>query len=61
MTARSKKTDDEDIGTARLVAVARREIAAGVPLIPKKVVDRIARGENAPRVLLERITPREKR
>jgi hypothetical protein len=27
---------DEDIGTARLVARARREIAAGMPLIPKK-------------------------
>ena len=32
---------DEDFGTARLVARARKEIAAGMPLIPKKVVDRI--------------------
>jgi hypothetical protein len=26
---------------------ARKEVAAGMPLIPKKVVDRIAGGENA--------------
>jgi len=26
---------DEDIGTGRLVARARKEIAAGIPLIPK--------------------------
>jgi predicted transcriptional regulator len=32
---------------------ARREIAAGAPLIPKKIVDRIANGENALRVLRE--------
>ena len=44
---------DEDFGTARLVARARTEIAAGVPLIPKQVVDRIADGENALRVLRE--------
>ncbi len=44
---------EEDIGTARLVARARREIAAGAPLIPKKVVDRIAKGETALRVLRE--------
>lgn len=44
---------DEDIGAARLVARARREIAAGEPLIPKAVVDRIAKGENTLRVLRE--------
>jgi hypothetical protein len=44
---------DEDIGTARLVARARKEIAAGAPLIPKAVIDRIAKGENALRVLRE--------
>ena len=44
---------DEDKGTARLVARARKEIAAGAPLIPKSVVDRIAKGENALRVLRE--------
>jgi hypothetical protein len=44
---------DEDIGTARLVARARKEIAAGTPLVPKSVVDRIAKGENALRVLRE--------
>jgi hypothetical protein len=31
----------EDFGTARLVARARREITAGVPLIPKEVVDKL--------------------
>lgn len=44
---------DEDFGTARLVMRARKEIAAGVPLIPKEVVDKIAGGENALRVLRE--------
>jgi hypothetical protein len=42
---------DEDSGAARLVARARKEIAAGAPLIPKSVVDRITKGENALRVL----------
>ena len=42
---------DEDFCTARLAARARKEIAAGMPLIPKEVVDRIARGENALRAL----------
>jgi hypothetical protein len=32
----------EDIGTARLVARARREIAAGARLPPKHIVDRLA-------------------
>lgn len=44
---------DENIGTARLIARARKEIATGVPLIPKEFVDRIANGENALRVLRE--------
>ena len=44
---------DEDIGTARLVARARKEIASGAPLIPKTIVDRIAKGENALRDLRE--------
>jgi hypothetical protein len=44
---------DEDVGTARLVARARREIAAGMPLIPKKIIDKIAAGENALRVVRE--------
>jgi hypothetical protein len=44
---------DEDFGTARLVARARKEIAAGMPLIPKQVVDRIAGGESALRALRE--------
>jgi Helix-turn-helix len=44
---------DEDAGTARVVARARKEIAEGAPLIPKDIVDRIADGENAIRVLRE--------
>jgi ribosome-binding protein aMBF1 (putative translation factor) len=44
---------DEDAGTARVVARARKEIAEGAPLIPKEIVDRIADGENAIRVLRE--------
>jgi len=44
---------DEDAGTARVVARARKEIAAGGPLLPKDVVDRIANGENPVRVLRE--------
>ena len=42
---------DEDTGTACLVAHARREIAAGSPLLPKEIVDRLADGENPVRVL----------
>jgi ribosome-binding protein aMBF1 (putative translation factor) len=44
---------DEDAGTARLVARARSEIAAGAPLLPKDVVDRLADGESPIRVLRE--------
>lgn len=57
MNMRFKKTEkrtvdaNEDIGTAYLVVRVRKEIAAGTPLIPKAIVDRIANGENALRVL----------
>ena len=44
---------DEDVRIARLVARARRDIAAGTPLVPKEVVDRICAGENALRVVRE--------
>ena len=44
---------DEDRGTARLVARARKEVAAGAPLLPKEVVDRLADGEHPVRVLRE--------
>jgi hypothetical protein len=44
---------DEDAGTARLVARARKDIAAGAPLLPKEIVDRLAEGENPVRVLRE--------
>jgi hypothetical protein len=44
---------DEDNGTARLVARARKDITAGAPLLPKQVVDRLADGDNPVRVLRE--------
>jgi hypothetical protein len=44
---------DEDAGTARLVARARKEIAEGDAVIPFDVVNRIANGENAIRVIRE--------
>jgi hypothetical protein len=43
---------DEDAGT-RLVARARAGVAAGGSLLPKHVVERLAKGENAVRVLRE--------
>ncbi len=42
---------DEDIGVARLVARARKEVAEGAPLIPMEVAERIADGEHPIRVL----------
>jgi DNA-binding XRE family transcriptional regulator len=42
---------DEDAGTARVVALGRREIASGAPLLPKQVVDQLAEGGNPVRVL----------
>lgn len=53
---RLKKLADEameDAGTARLVARAKKEVAGGMPLLPKAVVDRLANGENPIRVLRE--------
>lgn len=44
---------DEDTGTQRLVNRARTEVAAGAPLLPKAIVDRLAAGENPIRVLRE--------
>lgn len=44
---------DEDVGMARLVARARKQVAAGEPLLPKDVVDRLAKGESPVRVLRE--------
>jgi ribosome-binding protein aMBF1 (putative translation factor) len=44
---------DEDAGTARLVSQARKDVAAGAPLLPKEIVDRLAAGENPVRVLRE--------
>ena len=44
---------DEDKGTARLVKLGRDAVAAGAPLLPKDVVDRLARGDNPVRVLRE--------
>jgi DNA-binding XRE family transcriptional regulator len=42
---------EEDSGTARLIARAKREVAGGAPVLPKDVVDRLANGENPIRVL----------
>jgi DNA-binding XRE family transcriptional regulator len=42
---------EEDIGTARLVARAKKEIAGGAPLLPMAIVDRLASGKNPIRVL----------
>lgn len=42
---------NEDAGTARLIARARKEIAAGEPLLPKEVVEQLADGKNPIRVL----------
>jgi hypothetical protein len=44
---------DEDKGTARLVKLGRDAVAAGAPLLPKDVVDRLANGDNPLRVLRE--------
>lgn len=44
---------EEDAGTARLVAGARKEIEGGGPLLPKSIVDRLANGENPVRVVRE--------
>jgi ribosome-binding protein aMBF1 (putative translation factor) len=44
---------DEDAGTARAVARARKDTAAGAPLLPKEIADRIANGESPVRVLRE--------
>jgi hypothetical protein len=44
---------DEDRGTARLVKLGRDAVAAGAPLLPKTVVDRLAKGDNPLRVLRE--------
>ena len=44
---------DEDAGAARLVARARKDIAAGASLLPKEVADRLANGGNPVRVLRE--------
>jgi Helix-turn-helix len=52
LVARASEAD-EDAGTARIVARARKEIAGGGPLLPKEVVDRMAGGENPVRVLRE--------
>jgi transcriptional regulator with XRE-family HTH domain len=42
-----------DGSTARLVARAKREIADGATVLPKDVVDRLAKGDNPIRVLRE--------
>jgi len=44
---------EEDVGMARLVARAKKDIAGGEPFIPKEVADRLANDENPIRVLRE--------
>jgi len=44
---------DENTGTARIVARARKEVAAGALLFPKEIADRLAKGENPVRVFRE--------
>jgi DNA-binding XRE family transcriptional regulator len=44
---------DEDKGTARLVARAKREALAEAQIFPKQIADRLADGENPIRVLRE--------
>jgi DNA-binding XRE family transcriptional regulator len=41
----------EDEGTKRLIARARREIADGAPVLPRDIVDRLAKAENPIRIL----------
>jgi hypothetical protein len=48
----------EDIGTARLVARARREIASGIPLLPKHKVDCSAKKKKPTRPTKTRIKKR---
>ena len=52
LVAKAKEAD-EDAGTARLVARAKKEIAAGAALIPMAVAERIAKGENPIRAIRE--------
>jgi len=51
--ARQAAEKAEDIGTARLVNQARASIAAGEPVLPKEIVDRLAAGENPIRIIRE--------
>src|SRR5258706_337992 len=44
---------DEDVGTARIVARARKEIAGGGPLLPNDIALRMGNGENPGGVLRE--------
>jgi len=44
---------DEDAGTARLVARARRDVAEGAPLIPMDVAERIVAGQHPIRAVRE--------
>lgn len=50
LVAKAAETDED---TARLVKRGRDGVAAGAPLLPKHVVDRLANGDNPVRVLRE--------
>ena len=51
--ALAAKAQEADETAPRANCARAKEIAVGMPLIPKEVVDRIAGGENALRVLRE--------
>jgi len=53
MLAAKAAEADEDAGTARLVARARKEVAEGAPLVPLEIAERIAAGENPIRAIRE--------
>lgn len=44
---------EEDAGTARLVDQAKKDVAEGAPLLPLRVADALANGENPIRALRE--------
>jgi DNA-binding XRE family transcriptional regulator len=55
------RESEEDVGTARLVTRAKKNIDAGEPLLPKEVIDRVMNGANPVRTLREfrRLTQQE--
>jgi ribosome-binding protein aMBF1 (putative translation factor) len=52
LAARAEEAE-EDAGTVRLVARARKEVAEGAPLIPMEIAERIAAGDHPIRAMRE--------